>query len=116
MGPTWADVSKSLAYPSGSTRFDAKLAIEAGAFYQGRLRRSWSAVGRTDVARNELGQASYNAGMGNILKAQKLCKGVRLWPDISPCLVSVTGKQFSRETITYVSRIRVYWQQMEVSP
>ena len=115
MPATWTDAIRALNYPKTVSRRDADFAIEGGAWYMATLRRVWKRD-RDPLQKHELAQASYNAGTGNILKAQKVCHDAKLWPDISPCLVSVTGKQFSHETITYVSRIRNYWQQMEMTP
>jgi membrane-bound lytic murein transglycosylase F len=51
---------------------------------------------------------SYNAGKGNVLKAQKVAekKGLNpnLWNSIEPALPRVTGKR-SDETIGYVRKI-----------
>jgi CRISPR/Cas system CMR-associated protein Cmr5 small subunit len=48
--------------------------------------------------------ASYNAGAGNILKAQKLSGEKKHWLEIKNHLIKVTGKN-SKETIKYVSVI-----------
>jgi len=94
-------------------RTDAKASIHAGAYYMAELRAGWTAE-RTEQQRMELTQASYNAGFGNILKAQRLCKNELVWKDISPCLILVT-KHHSRETIGYVERIWRYWKQWKLS-
>jgi len=78
-----------------------------GAFYMRRMLNIWHSP-RPPLARLELAWASYNAGAGHILKAQKLANGAPLWDDISPQLVNVTGKH-SRETLTYVSRIHRWY-------
>lgn len=113
MPGTWQDVIKRLGYPKGVSPHEAKFAIEAGAYYMATLRRSWSAK-RPELDRHELAQASYNAGLGNILKAQKLCGGARHYPDIITCLPKVTGKDNARETSTYVERIRKWFQMLSV--
>lgn len=110
MPGTWRDVAGDLGITAGP---ESDLAIEAGAYYMAKLRRVWRAD-RTALQRHDLAQASYNAGAGNILKAQKICRDARLWPDIAPCLETVTGAAFSRETRTYVARIGAYWKQLEV--
>ena len=53
----------------------------------------------------ELGLAGYNSGLGNVLKAQALCGGTRLWDDVKACLSKVTGRH-ATETINYVDRWR----------
>ncbi|MBX3447529.1 MAG: transglycosylase SLT domain-containing protein [Parvibaculaceae bacterium] len=103
MPATWADVVRELRLPRSASRHEASLAIEAGAYYMARLRRSWSSP-RPQAERHRLAQASYNAGLGNILRAQKLCGGARLWDEISPCLPRITGRH-SKETIDYVRLI-----------
>lgn len=103
MPGTWADVVRQMKLPRGASPHEAALAIEAGAYYMAVLRRQWSSP-RAEHERHRLAQASYNAGLGNILKAQKRCGGAALWDDIATCLPAVTGKH-SRETISYVRLI-----------
>lgn len=108
MPGTWAHVAPSLGFGDVSAR-DADAAIVAGAFYMAQLRRTWSSE-RPEDDRRELAQASYNAGSGNILKAQRKCNGARDWPTIRECLAQVTGPRNANETITYVDRIkRWFW-------
>lgn len=111
MPGTWRDVSLSLGIV-GSPHDD--IAIEAGAYYMARLRHIWTAE-RTSLERNALAQASYNAGAGHIIKAQKLCGNARLWHTVSTCLHRVTGEKNAAETRTYVARIAAWWRQMELS-
>jgi membrane-bound lytic murein transglycosylase F len=51
---------------------------------------------------------SYNAGKGNIIKAQKIAKNKGLnpnmWKSIQSTLPDVTGKN-SKETIGYINKI-----------
>lgn len=54
-------------------------------------------------------QASYNAGAGNILKAQKLSGGRLLWDEVALYLPRVTGHH-SKETIQYVQLISKWYQ------
>ncbi|WP_211212251.1 transglycosylase SLT domain-containing protein [Kiloniella laminariae] len=105
MPGTWAQISKELGYGLISPRL-ADPAINAGAYYMKKLRRSWISK-RPEEDRHKLAQASYNAGLGNIIKAQRLCGGVLLYLEIVACLSQVTGKH-SRETITYVERIEIW--------
>lgn len=85
--------------------------IRAAAWYMGRMLRFWIWK-RTDAQRLELAQASYNAGAGNIHRAQKLCNGHRTWPEIRPCLYLVTGHH-SIETVDYVESIRQWYLYLE---
>ncbi len=109
MPGTWRDVSRALGY-DGITPFMAEPAIMAGAYYMGNLRRQWSAP-RPEADRHSLAMASYNAGLGNILRAQRACTGQPLYSEIIPCLPQITGHH-SRETRTYVQRIWSYWSRM----
>ncbi|EME69732.1 hypothetical protein H261_11879 [Paramagnetospirillum caucaseum] len=109
MPGTWDQVTRELRLGAASPHHD--IAIQAGAYYMARLRHIWRA-GRDSADRQPLAQASYNAGAGNIINAQKVCGGARLWAVIAPCLGTVTGIH-SRETLTYVSRIADYTARME---
>lgn len=111
MPGTWAQVTRELGW-SGISPRDAKYAIEAGAYYMAKLRRSWKSP-RPAMDRHQLAQASYNAGLGHLVKAQRLCGGAVLYADIVRCLPQVTGHH-SRETITYVERIARWRRDMEV--
>jgi len=102
MPKTWIEVTKQLQRSGASAR-DANLAIEAGAFYMANLRRTWRAP-RPALDRHWLAEASYNAGAGNLVRAQALCRGKALYHEISACLPQVTGR-FAQETLTYVTRI-----------
>ena len=113
MPGTWADVSRQLGL-HGVPPTHARHAIDAGAYYMARLQRTWSAP-RPFMDRHMLAQASYNAGAGHLIKAQRLCtqqtqKPAALYADIIKCLPQVTGHH-SRETITYVQRI-ARWRAM----
>lgn len=109
MPATWREVTRALGW-APLPRTLAEPAIEAGAYYMARLRRSWSSP-RPAEGRQQLAQASYNAGLGNILKAQRRCDDARDWPQIAPCLETVTGKRNAAETIGYVQRI-ARWRAM----
>lgn len=111
MPGTWEEVRRELRLGAVSPHHE--VAVEAGAYYMAKLRRGWSAK-RTADARQELAQASYNAGAGSIIKAQAKCGGPPLWGDISPCLASVTGERNAHETRTYVERI-AKWRSMMVA-
>lgn len=111
MPATWADVSSRTGFKGYSTRAVGP-AIEAGAYYMAMLRRGWSSP-RPSIDRHELAEASYNAGMGNLVKAQKVCGMPVLYTEISACLPCVTG-QNAQETLTYVQRIR-HWRE-ELGP
>lgn len=110
MPDTWGDVTRQLRLGAVSPVHD--VAIDAYAYYMAKLRHVWRA-GRDPIDRQPLAQASYNAGAGSIIKAQRVCGGARAWADIAPCLVEVTGPAHSRETLTYVTRIDRYTRMIE---
>lgn len=110
MPGTWNDVARHLGF-AGSPHED--MAIEAGAYYMAKMRYIWRR-NRSSGARHPLAQASYNAGAGNIIKAQALCNNARYWPEISACLHLVTGERNAHETKTYVERIARWRKQMEL--
>ena len=111
MPGTWSDVSKQLGYKNLNPHM-AKPAILAGAFYMSKLRQTWKAP-RPEADKHSLALASYNAGAGHLIKAQKLCGGANAYAGIARCLPQVTGRH-SRETITYVQRIWKIWAQMVI--
>ena len=88
--------------------YDASTSIIAAAHYVERLSRQWSS-NRSEQCRLELSAASYNAGLGNILKAQRLADGAPCWDRIHNKLGQVTGKH-AEETIGYVARIQRWFK------
>lgn len=108
MPGTWLDETERLGIIASPFHPEANVLI--GVSYMKRMLRFWKAP-RPKRERLELAQASYNAGPGNILRAQIRCGNSRSWEDISPCLVQVTGKH-SRETLGYVERIRRWYSDM----
>jgi membrane-bound lytic murein transglycosylase F len=106
MPATWAEVAPGLGF-GGVSPHAVGPAILASGRYMQRMRRTWSAE-RPESDRRALAQASYNAGAGNILSAQRACGGARAWSDISACLPQITGKH-ADETIAYVQRIRRWY-------
>jgi len=110
MPNTWKDMQKELfGYEAGVDI--AKYNIHAGIYYDRKLWNMWSAP-RPIVERIRFMLGSYNAGAGNILKAQKLAVKDSLnynyWYSIEKTLPKVTGHH-SRETIGYVKRIMKLW-------
>lgn len=110
MPGTWRQVSGQIDLPPNASAFMPQLSIRAAAFYMASLRGQWSSP-RPEWDRHSLALGSYNAGLGNLLKAQKVCGGPVLYRDIVSCLPDVTGHH-SRETLTYVDRIWRWYGQM----
>jgi soluble lytic murein transglycosylase-like protein len=109
MPATWREMRRVMQYDKYASPYDADLAIEAGAYYMRRLRIGWSSP-RPPDDRQQLAQASYNAGMGNMIRAQKACGMAVLYDEIIVCLPDITGRH-ADETIDYVRRIR-HWRSM----
>ena len=106
---TWKDIQKR--YPTLANPYDPKQSIMAAAVYMGDLNRGWS-FPRPAMDRYMLALASYNAGFGNILKAQKAADDALTYPDIISKLPQITGRH-SQETTEYVHKIvRVHWLRM----
>ena len=108
MPGTWEEQTERLGIIASP--FNPRANILVGASYMKRMVSFWKAP-RPKIERLRLAQASYNAGAGNILKAQRKCQNKSLWKDISPCLVQVTGRH-SEETITYVGRIQRWYEEL----
>ena len=81
--------------------------IAAGIYYDRHIWNIWKAE-RPFQDRINFMFGSYNAGKGNILRAQRIAekKGLNsnLWKSIEPTLPEITGKR-SNETIGYVKKI-----------
>lgn len=101
---TWGDVERALAL-GAVPRNIAGPAILGGAYYLETLRRQWRSGPRSMDDRQRLAQASFNAGIGSLLKAQSLCDGNLDYAAIVPCLPDVTGQSNAKQTTDYVTMI-----------
>jgi len=106
MPATWADMQRELRFTGSRT--DAYKSIRAGAYYNRKLRKAWKWK-RPECDRRQLVFASYNAGLGNILKSQRYCAGATHWPQIKLCLHRVTGEH-ANETTGYVDTIEIRYE------
>lgn len=116
MPGTWSDVVAQMNWDPAASRHDPKLGIQAWAYYQGRLFQTWRSQ-RPIEDRVSLAEASYNAGLGWILRAQKRCTELTestcaIWDEVMRFLPSITGEH-SKETIGYTLRIRRIWAELE---
>lgn len=90
-------------------RFNARWNVAAGIYYDSTLYRQWKSK-RPELDRKALMFASYNAGIGNILKAQGKCTATGLdincglWSNIKAQGPNVRSWRYD-ETIGYVNRI-----------
>lgn len=107
MDPTYKEIKRKNKTVLGNV-FEVRWNIEAGIYYDSYLYGQWSSP-RPELDRLALMCASYNAGIGNILKAQKTCNKLtefncNLWNKIkSQGGLVDSWKQY--ETIHYVARI-----------
>lgn len=116
MPRTAAQLFAELKFPKHATSFDPEFAIPAGAYYMAKLRRAWW-MDRSEEERRKLAQASYNAGLGNLLAAQKKAGGARDYARIAEALPRVTGPINAAETTGYVARIgRIFDSLVKDSP
>ena len=108
MPATWEEWSKRSGYADYDITHP-EASIFTGACYMAWLIGQWKSP-RPDIDRYLLAAASYNAGLGNILKAQKRMAGALGYAAIMRGLDQVTGDA-SNETITYGRRILQWWAQ-----
>lgn len=108
MPATWKEVQGKYPQYAGSV-WNPRYNIIAAALY---MQQQWQFWGnhRTEASRYKLALANYNAGGGNILKAQKLCNDLAEYEEIvPPCLARVTGERNAHETTEYVHKIWNVW-------
>ena len=111
MPDTWGDAIEHFGWPDDVSPFNPMLAIPAYAWYMNKLWNQWTAP-RPAADRLQLAQASYNAGLGNIIKAQNLSEyGSDDYASIIAKLPDVTG-QHAQETINYVKRIASIYREL----
>lgn len=89
---------------------DPEFNIRAGICYDKRCWNIWKK--EAGLERLRFMFASYNAGAGNIIEAQKLAVVKDKWVSVGCCLHAVTGKDNSWETLNYVRRIERAYKQL----
>lgn len=99
MPATWDEVADELGFRASP--HSARHAITAGAYYMRRLFDGWTSE-RPVEDQKRLAEASYNAGFGGVLRAQRRCGGAIRYSGVEPCL--------PEETRTYVRRIRDWYE------
>ena len=107
MPGTWRDAQAALGPLAGVATIDPQASILAAGWYMGKLHRTWRAP-RPAMDRYLLSLASYNAGAGHIIEAQRRCGNFSLYRSIIPCLPLVTGRH-AKETTEYVEKIIGLW-------
>lgn len=108
MPETWRDMERELGFRGSA--FNASLNIQAQAYYMSKLRGQFKAP-RPEWDKHSLALASYNAGLGNVLKAQSYENTLYYIP-MQRNLHRVTGHH-SLETTNYVRRIWVLTEELE---
>lgn len=106
MPATFADIGRKAGIKGNP--FDPEVNLMAGAFYMAMMRSAFK-VPRPDFERHNLALGSYNAGLGNIIKAQEIAGSPIEWQPVADALPKVTGRH-AKETIDYVSKIRRYYR------
>lgn len=106
MPATWKEWRLNSGYP-GHDETHPEASIFTAACYMAHLVAQWKSP-RPELDRYLLAAASYNAGLGNVVKAQKQAGMALAYRDIIAALPQVTG-QASGETITYSKRILQWW-------
>lgn len=109
MPRTFAEISKKTDIPNQP--FNAKWNIAGGIFYDSTLYKNWKSK-RTTHDRLALMFGSYNAGLGNLLKSQKVCAAsgasdCETWAAVKRNASKVNTWK-SDETKGYVTRIFSY--------
>lgn len=89
----------------------AEPSILAGARMMRDGMKFWKAP-RTHLSRRRLAQAGYNCGHGNLVRAQKLCRGAMEYEPLMDCLPNITGR-FAAETLGYAPRIEKHFLRMQ---
>ena len=111
MPNTWAEMIKK--HPELKDPWLPQHSILAAALYMQRLNKGWISP-RPQSDRYNLALSSYNAGFGNILKAQQRCNNAVLYQPIIKCLPKITGRH-SKETIDYVKHIQRFYEVMVIT-
>lgn len=111
MPATMRDITR-LSGITGSA-YDPETGINAGAWYLARMRGIFKAP-RPERERHNLAMASYNAGAGNIIRAQRVAGGPEDWQPVADVLDQVTGRH-ATETRNYVIKINATYRRYILS-
>ena len=108
MPKTWKEWAPRAGYP-GYEPVHPEASIFTGAAYMAWLIGQWKSP-RPAIDRYLLAAASYNSGLGDILKAQKAAGMANGYKQIMACLPEVEPEH-APETIQYGKRILQWWAQ-----
>jgi membrane-bound lytic murein transglycosylase F len=109
MPPTFAECKRELSLPDADP-FDPLVGIKFGIYYDWKMWRIWAK--ENGLERLRFMFAAYNAGAGNIIKAQRLASPTHLWWAVAKELPRITGRGNARETEQYVKRIEAFHRQL----
>jgi len=88
MPTAWSEVQRK--FGTNAQRTVARESIRGAAWYMHRMIRNWDRRERTRIQVFYLAAASYNAGLGTVLKSQKRCDDGRLFEELFICLPAET--------------------------
>ncbi len=111
MPDTWLDMLHKYPRFAGLKRTNPQASIFLCAAYMNYLLYQWKSP-RPNVDRYNLALASYNAGLCNVLKAQKIVKGAIDYKTIISALKFVTGAENALQSTNYVVRIQAIYADM----
>lgn len=111
MPGTWDEYLSKCKLAYNTPRTNPQASIKCCAAYMADLIKQWHSP-RSETDRYNLALASYNAGIGNILKAQRIMKGATDYNTIMLALKHVTGHDNALQTSDYVVKINSYYKSL----
>lgn len=106
----WPQWREFCGYEETVSPFEPVAAINCCCAYMAHLYNEWHAP-RPEIDKWALALASYNAGLGNILHAQRLPGDQTAYASIISRLPQVTGHN-AEETQNYVTRIKRIYEEL----
>jgi membrane-bound lytic murein transglycosylase F len=107
MPATWKEEAQQLGIINANPD-EPTTNIQIGCAYMAQMLNGWTAP-RPPLDRICLALASYNAGFGNLIKAQKHAGNVNDYASIIGALHHITGSANAHETRGYVRRILKFY-------
>jgi len=104
MPDTWTEYLCKCSLPAATLPCNSEASIKCCAAFMADLIKGWKSP-RSDEDRYNLALASYNAGIGNLIKAQKMVHGAVDYATIISALKFVTGNANAKQTTDYVFKI-----------
>jgi soluble lytic murein transglycosylase-like protein len=109
---TFAESAEHLGFPRDASPFDPHYSLLAGTFYLSKMFKAWHSQGRSLIDRKRLARASYNAGLGSLLRAQGLAGGALDYASIVAMLPGITGVSNAHQTTSYVAAIETTYAEL----